>query len=111
MTVPFEEMKMVDTSMMTKFDRVEADDKAPDGPRRGARYATDWTVGDRQYRVSSIDNHYTTETMLFRIETDEVGETRYFDLCEDREFRSNASQHAKFLQEFLENPRSQGLIK
>ena len=91
---------MFDTSMMTKFDRVEADDKAPDGPNRGARYATDWTVGEERFRVSSIENHYTTETMLFRIEG---GEASYFDLWADREFYTNPSQHAKFLGEYLQN--------
>ena len=91
---------MFDTSMMTKFDRVEADDKAPDGPNRGARYATDWTVGEERFRVSSVDNHYTTETMLFRIEG---GEVSYFDLWADREFYTNPSQHAKFLGEYLQN--------
>tara|TARA_B100001093_G_C26633048_1_gene929744 strand:+ start:659 stop:943 length:285 start_codon:yes stop_codon:yes gene_type:complete len=91
---------MFDTSMMTKFDRVEADDKAPDGPNRGARYATDWTVGEERFRVSSIDNHYTTETMLFRIEEDGIN---YFELWADREFYTNPSQHAKFLGEYLQN--------
>ena len=91
---------MFDTSMTTKFDRVEADDKAPDGPHRGARYATDWTVGEERFRVSSVDNNYTTETMIFRIEEDGVN---YFDLWAEREFYSNPSQHAKFLQDYLEN--------
>jgi len=91
---------MFDTSMMTKFDRVEADDKAPDGPNRGARYATDWTVGEERFRVSSVDNHYTTETMLFRIEEDGIN---YFELWADREFYTNPSQHAKFLGEYLQN--------
>jgi len=91
---------MFDTSMTYKYNGVEADEKAPDGPNRGARFATDWTVGDRQYRVSSIDNHYTTETMLFRIEEDGVN---YFELWADREFYTNPSQHGKFLAEYLQN--------
>ena len=91
---------MFDTSMTYKFNGVEADDKAPDGPNRGARYATDWTVGEERFRVSSIDNHYTTETMLFRIEEDGIN---YFELWADREFYTNPSQHAKFLGEYLQN--------
>ena len=92
---------MFDTSMMYKFNRVAHDEKAPDGPNRGARFATDWTVGDRQYRVSSVKNTHTTETMIFQIM--ENGEPSYFDLWADREFYTNTSQHAKFLSEFLDN--------
>lgn len=91
---------MFDTSMTCKFNGVAHDDKAPDGPNRGARYATDWTVGEERFRVSSIDNHYTTETMLFRIEEDGIN---YFELWADREFYTNPSQHAKFLGEYLQN--------
>ena len=92
---------MFDTNMMYKFNGVAHDDKAPWGPNRGARYATDWTVrGGRQYRVSSVKNTHTTETMLFRIEG---GEASYFDLWADREFYTNPSQHAKFLGEYLQN--------
>ncbi len=109
MTVPSEEMKMVDTSkMMVKFAGVVHDDKAPEGPLRGARFASNWRVGDHHFRVSSVENEQTTETMVFRLLKDKVD---YFDLWADREFRSNASQHAKFLQEFLESPRFQGLIQ
>ncbi len=88
---------MFDTSMTCKYNGVAHDDDF-DG---GRRYATDWTVGKDRYRVSSVDNAKTTETMLFRIEED--GEVNYFDLRAEREFLSNASQHAKFLSEFLEN--------
>ena len=91
---------MFDTSMTYKYNGVEADEKAPDGPNRGARFATDWTVGEERFRVSSIDNHYTTETMLFRIEEDGIN---YFELWADREFYTNPSQHAKFLGEYLQN--------
>ena len=96
---------MYDTSMMYKFNGIEADEKAPDGPNRGARFATDWTFGEERFRVSSVDNSYTTETMIFRIEEDGVN---YFDLWADREYRTNPSQHAKFLQEFLENRNQEG---
>ena len=97
---------MFDTSMMYKFNGVEADEKAPDGPNRGARFATDWTFGEERFRVSSIDNHYTTETMIFPIK--ENGEVDYGEVWVDREFRTNASQHAKFFQEFLENRTQEG---
>jgi len=92
---------MFDTSMMYKFNGVAHDEKAPEGPNRGARYATDWTVGDRQYRVSSVENSHTTETMIFMIM--ENGEPSYFDLWADHEFYTNASQHGKFLGEYLQN--------
>ena len=97
---------MFDTSMMYKFNGVEADEKAPDGPNRGARFATDWTFGEERFRVSSVDNHYTTETMIFPIK--ENGEVDYGEVWVDREFYSNPSQHAKFLQEFLENRTQEG---
>ena len=92
---------MFDTSMTCKYNGVAHDDKAPDGPNRGARYATDWTAGEERFRVSSVENTRTTETMIFKIM--ENGEPSYFDLWADREFRTNASQHAKFFQEFLDN--------
>ena len=83
-----------------QFNGVSHDATTFDGRERGARYATDWTVGEDRFRVSSVDNNHTTETMIFRIEEDGVN---YFDLWADREYRTNASQHAKFLQEFLDN--------
>jgi len=91
-----------------RFTRVEVDQTAPDGPHDGFRYATDWVVEtesaglsvEQRFRVSSVSNNYTTETMLFRIEKDGVN---YFDLWADREFYSNPSQHANFLSEFLDN--------
>jgi len=92
---------MFDTTTITKFDGVAYDDKAPDGPNRGARFATDWTVGEDRFRVFIVDDTPTTETMIFEIM--ENGEPTYFDLWADHEFYTNASQHAKFLSEFLDN--------
>jgi hypothetical protein len=88
-------------TMIYKYNGVAHDDKAPEGPNRGARFATDWTVGENRYRVSSVENSQTTETMIFEIM--ENGEPTYFDLWADHEFYTNASQHAKFLSEFLEH--------
>tara|TARA_Y100000385_G_C13037670_1_gene613788 strand:- start:562 stop:855 length:294 start_codon:yes stop_codon:yes gene_type:complete len=92
---------MFDTSMTYNFDGVAHDEKAPEGPNRGDRFATNWTVGKERFRVSSVDNSNARETMIFRIEED--GSVNYFDLWAEKIFYSNASQHAKFFQEFLEN--------
>jgi len=92
---------MFDTTTITKFDGVAYDDKAPDGPNRGARFATDWTVGEERFRVSSVDNNTARESMIFRIM--ENGEPTYLDLWSDKFFYTNASQHAKFLAEMIEN--------
>ena len=87
--------------MTYKYNGVAHDDKAPEGPNRGARFATDWTVGEDRFRVSSVENAQTTETMIFRIM--ENGEPSYFDLWADRFFYSNASQHYTFLEEMFAN--------
>ena len=67
----------------------------------GKRFATEWeTSNGSRYMVSSVDHDTATETMVFEVID---GHPTYYDLWTDREFRSNASQHAKFLGEFLEN--------
>ncbi len=87
-----------------RFEGIHANDKAPDGPNNGARYATDWSVETEstleRFRVSSVDSSHTTETMLFRIMEDGVD---YADLWVEHEFYTNPSQQFRFLNEFLEN--------
>ena len=85
---------MFDTSMAYKFNGVAHDDKAPDGPNRGARYATDWTAGEERFRVSSVENSHTTETMIFKIM--ENGEPSYFDLWADRVLHERESAREVF---------------
>ena len=92
---------MRNNNTIYEFDGVAHDQKAPDGPNGGHRYVTDWKFGDERFRVSSVDSEFTTETMIFRIMED--GEINYFDLWTDDDYRTNPSQHANFLKEFLEN--------
>tara|TARA_R110002020_G_scaffold66286_4_gene174370 strand:+ start:17560 stop:17853 length:294 start_codon:yes stop_codon:yes gene_type:complete len=66
------------------------------------RFATDWVFGGDRFRVSSVHNDYTTETMIFHI--DEDGEVNYFQWHSDREYRSTIQEHEDFITEWG-NPR------
>ena len=67
----------------------------------GRRFATDWKGEDgRVWRVSSITNSYTTETMIFRLTIDD--EVIYFDLDVRKEYMENKRDHGAFLAEYLQ---------
>jgi len=91
--------------MTFRFDSVvyNSDD---DGRRRFGTYWTDTLESgplsvETRFLVSSVEDPRfgVCETMIFPIEH---GEVNFSQVWEDHEFRSNASQHAIFLQEFLE---------
>ena len=85
-----------------EFNRVEANERActdAAGDTRD-RYQTDWTVGDEQFRVSSVNNSYTTETLIFRIM--ENGQANMFDVWGDKRWRWSQSQHREILSEYVD---------
>ena len=66
----------------------------------GRRFATDWKGEDgRMWRVSSVTNSMTTETMIFAFIDDEV---TYFDLDAIRVFMETTRDHGTFLAEYLQ---------
>jgi len=66
----------------------------------GPRFATDWQGSDgRMWRVSSLDNDRTTETMIFAMEN---GEPNYFDLDAVKRFIGSRTEQGGFLQEYLQ---------
>tara|TARA_Y100001938_G_C7997752_1_gene383012 strand:+ start:458 stop:712 length:255 start_codon:yes stop_codon:yes gene_type:complete len=79
-----------------KFEGIHANE--------ASRYATDWSVETEgnleKFRVSSVNNSFATETMLFPIMEDGID---YSELWVEREFYTNPTQQFRFLNEFLEN--------
>ena len=87
--------------MTIQFDTIRTDER---GERD--RYQTDWTVGEERFRVSSVNNSYTTETLIFRILPS--GESDMFDVWGDKHWRCTQNQHREFLSEFVENRTQEG---
>lgn len=92
-----------------QFDRVEANERDlvdPFGDTRH-RFATEWTVGEDRFRVSSVDSNYTTETYIFPISKQD-DEVIWFEVWGDKRWRETEEDHREFLSEFLENRTQEG---
>lgn len=90
-----------------RFDQVLYYDSVVGGKRQ---FGTVWIVEtqsgslgvEKKFLVSSVDDgdFGVMETMIFPY--DDTGEVLYLEVWSDHEFRSNASQHARFVMEYLE---------
>ena len=88
--------------MSKRFFNIKMSDLVYDDEfHNGRRFTTDWTGSDGSvWRVSSVDNPRTTETMIFKVEED--GEVNYFDLDCVKEFVGTREMQGRFLQEYLQ---------
>ncbi len=88
-----------DVAVRIQFVMVKDNDRRGQGPSGGARFSTIWLIEGKPFLVSSVDSPHTRETMLFPVVN---GEVDYMDQWCEKEFLSNASQHANFINEYLE---------
>ena len=82
-----------------QFIMVKDSDRQGRGPNGGARFSTIWLIKGKPFLVSSVDSPHTCETMLFPVIN---GEVDYMERWCEKEFLSNPSQHANFINEYLE---------
>lgn len=70
-----------------------------EGPLGGEQFSTIWLVKGKPFIVSSVSNDHTVETMLFPVIK---GEVDYMEQWCEKEYLSNPSQHANFINAYLE---------
>jgi len=93
-----------------QFDSIAYNDDTMGRHRFGTVWIVETQSGslgvEKKFLVSSvIDQDFgVEETMIFPY--DDTGEVLYLEVWSDHDFRSNASQHSRFLMEYLKTQRS-----
>tara|TARA_R110002012_G_scaffold75411_1_gene190568 strand:- start:1275 stop:1553 length:279 start_codon:yes stop_codon:yes gene_type:complete len=82
-----------------QFIMVKDSNRNGQGPLGGERFSTIWLVNGKPFLVSSVNNNHTVETMLFPVIN---GEVDYMERWCEKEYLSNPSQHANFINAYLE---------
>ena len=67
----------------------------------GKRFSTDWLVNKRKYRVSSVNNNYVCETMIFPYVRVNSTDPRFIALAADHEYRESIAKQGQYLEEYL----------
>ena len=82
-----------------QFIMVKDSKRNGQGPLGGEQFSTIWLVNGKPFIVSSVNNNHTVETMLFPVIN---GEVDYMERWCEKEYLSNPSQHANFINAYLE---------
>ena len=86
------------------INRMTAEEMSHYGPN-DKRFATDWTVGERElrYRVSSVENMGGPETFIFAVNIDENGEEEptYDSVQTMYIYREDLFDHKNILEEWV----------
>ena len=82
-----------------QFIMVKDSKRDGQGPLGGEQFSTIWLINGKPFLVSSVCNDHTVETMLFPVID---GEVDYMERWCEKEYLSNPSQHANFINAYLE---------